>query len=206
MKRLIIFAALLAFEAVWADSTLSFDLPKDYLEKREKKKLLLTIKIPSELTSDEEVINKKRVDTSHVELDPFARNTKPVDFTRLRELSKKGLITGVSKGILEKRNLENKYEICNMLVGINDKFMRLDKEDVIEMGIAKEDIFFMEAMYNQFAEELKMYRHINFAPLIERFQLLKKQLRGGRGDIRVVEVQEEEDGSTILYLTLQEEK
>ncbi|MDD2717495.1 MAG: hypothetical protein PHW04_16515 [Candidatus Wallbacteria bacterium] len=205
-KHLLVYLLLTSWLYCFADSILSFDLPKDYIDKRDRKKLLLSIKIPAELNSDQEAVTKKKIDTSYVELAPWTPNTKPLDYEKLNLLASKGLITGTSDYLLKAGRIKNRYDICNMLSCIYHILFRRDKEDLIEMGVNKDDIFFVEAMFNQFSEELKSYSEIDQNAIKERLKLLKKQLKGGRGEVRVVEVQEEDDGSTLLYLTLQEDK
>jgi len=206
MKRLIILSVL--FSSVFmlfADSTLSFDLPKDYIKKRTKKKLLLTIRIPAKLTTeDDQKLKVKKVDTSYVDLKPFAKVTKPIDYEKLHILAQKGLLSESSVFLLRSKMLKTKYDFMNLISGVYYKIMNSDKESLINSDVNADDIRFIKKLTTDFTPELQSYKQLDIDSFMERLALLTKKLKGGKGEVRVVDVQNEDDGSTILYLTLKE--
>lgn len=208
MKRLLILSILfMTYLISYADSTLSFDLPKDYIKKRNKKQLLLTIKIPAKLTSeDDQKLKTKKVDTSYVDMNPFAKVNIPIDYDKLHILAKKGLLSDTSTFLLNDRMLNTKYDFMNMISAIYNKIMHSDKEKLIENGVNADDIRFIKKLTKDFETELNSYKQLNLPSFYERLSLLTKKLKGGKGEVRVVDVQNEDDGSTILYLTLKENK
>lgn len=205
-KLITLLGIFLISHLLYADSVLSFDLPENYIKKDNKKRLLLTIQIPAKLTSsEEEQLKVKKVDTSYVELKPFKTIKKEIDFEMLNLLAKKGLITGSSYYLLKSKTLKTKYDFLNLINNIYIKIMKWDKAQLINLGVNGDDIVFIIDFVNKFRNELKSYPQINIKEFIEKLKLLKKKLKGGRGEVRVVEIQNNDDGSTLLYLSLSKE-
>ncbi|PLX19554.1 MAG: hypothetical protein C0601_01490 [Candidatus Muiribacterium halophilum] len=205
MKRIITSIILLmSFILVYSESTLTFPV-SDQLEGNEKN-LILKIVIPNEL-EDKEEYKEKKTDFSYFNLDPWPAVDKgKIDWERLNHLVKAGAIRYErTKYLVKNKKINDEYDMFLVLDDILTNIKNSSKDLLLENGMLREDIEYIEKLI---FEDMKGYTkkaHVDPEALKKRLNFLKKQFLAGKGEVRVIKVETNNAGETMIHLRLNEE-
>lgn len=202
LHKSMVLAAMLSSAATFASSTLSVPLPDMF--PKEKKDLLLTITIPSKLPDPVEVKDPPRDHSAYFNMDPFpVTYLSDEDWSMLRRMTRLTLAKNQAADLIRSKDIKTPYELGIVTHNILRNVSFYKKDYLLDNGTTREDIDFIEALLHRQESRLRSWI-IDVDAYKKRLASLKKELRANKGEVRVVRVVSDTDGSTVIHLTLKE--
>ncbi len=204
MKKIIAAILLGAGFLCMAESVITF--PTTEQIGGQKKNLILKIVIPNEL-QDEEDKTEYKPDFSYFNFNPFPDiDRSNIDWETLRGLARKGLLKRErSRYLVNNRAIKNEYEMFFVLNDIIENIERNSKDDMLDKGVTREDITYIEKLVLHDYSNVLARGHMNGAKVKERLDFLKKQFLAGKGEVQVLRVMTNDAGETMIHIQLQED-
>lgn len=187
----------------FASSTLSIPVPDMFPE--EKKELLLTITIPSRLPEPEKEPRPSMDHSHYFDMDPFpAIHLSDEDWDMLRRLVRLNIATNMAESLIRNRSINSPYMLASVTHNILRNVAFYHRDYLLEQGTSREDIEFIESLMERQRARLSTWWSIDLDKYSARLEALKRELRANKGEVRVVRVVSDTDGSTVIHLNLRE--
>lgn len=211
-----IIAIVTASAPARAGSVLSLPLPDDipvYTDKEKYNKYMtLEIKMPESFKDPNPVKKKepKRRNFDYFEFEPYKKvDDDPEMHRAIRNLIAKGLdrkkfAGNAARGLYRRGALDTTWTMGSMIRDMLNNFLDLSDEFILrESGITRENLEDMKYLAKKFKHELFMY---NFNPdnLHNRIEEVRKLMKFNQGVVRVVKVENDMKGGTILHFVVRE--
>lgn len=195
--------ALGPLEAV-ADSTITVPVPDAV--SNEAKNLVLTLTVPTELeritkpSVDEPKRVKRTAYRKYFDLEPFPRVAKREDSGIVADVAQKVVRTDALKKILSKRNVESSYELARSIFHVIDEIFAQPADELSQRGLTRGDLDGLLAVMDRYPKELRIMQ----VGAKQRDDLVKlaKRLSFTDGEVKVVKVETDDIGATVIHLTL----
>jgi len=206
MKKIILSLMLLtSVLMIYGESTLTFPV-SDQLKGNEKN-LILKIVIPNELEEKEDY-QEKESDFSYFNFNPWPEvDRSSIDWERLNHLVESGAITYErTRHLVRNKSLKDEYDMFLVIDDIITNIRNKNKDRLLSDGMLREDIEYIEKLV---FEDMKGYTkkaHVDPEALKKRLNFLKKQFLAGKGEVRVIKVETNNAGETMIHLKLNEEE
>ncbi|MCK9225115.1 MAG: hypothetical protein M0R46_08500 [Candidatus Muirbacterium halophilum] len=204
MKKFLCGFLLFTGICVFSESVITFP-QKDQVQGT-KKNLILKITIPNEMENEEDY-KEKTTDFSYFDLEPFKKiNSSIVNYDILRSFPKKKLVTRTRSSYLcSQKGIKNEYDLFLVLTDIVDSIERKGKDELLENGVTREDINYIEKLiFKDYPNYLK--KTVKDGEKIKtRLAFLKRQFLAGKGEVRVLKVETNDAGETMIHIRLNEE-
>ena len=205
MKKII--SGILLFSVIFTFSESVITFPQKEQIQGTKKNLILKITIPNDL-EDEEEYKEERPDFSYFDFDPFKKlDHSMLDYEILRTFPKKGLTTRTRSSYLcTNKGIKNEYDLLLVMTDVIENIERKGKDELLESGVTREDINYIERLvFKDYTNYLK--KTVKDGEKIKtRLAFLKKQFLAGKGEVRVLRVETNDAGETMIHIRLNEEE
>ncbi len=195
----------LAATCALAESTLTLPLPNATGVPSERVSMSIRVPPKVEPVKPPPRFKLKPAAWSVVDLNPF----KPVPRKKfvlgtLRTFHKKGLLPDRSSAMMLEAGFDNVTVVARMVARTYDRLLDVYKKGALrKVGVTVQDL----ENYQQVVDLLAKQLDANHYPSIEvarRIDEMLQELRktSGEGQIRIIEVAEQKDGSTVLKLEI----
>jgi hypothetical protein len=214
------FAAALLFSinSAYAGSVLSLPLPDDipvYTDNEQYNRYMtLEIKMPESFKDPKPVKEKKeqrKRDFSYFDFNPYKRVEDDPELHRaIKSLLKKGLGKGEFKSnarrsLYNNGRLNSTYTMGTLVRTILVNFMRLTDEQILrDVKFTREDLEDMKYIMKTFKKELFLLGYMNLEKVYNRIEESRKILKFNQGVVRVVKVENDMKGGTVLHFVVRE--
>jgi len=204
-------AAVFSASAVLADSTVSIPVPDSVTS--ESKNLVLTITVPTSLerTYQQQQAQEKKEDkpkktnfNKYFDMNPFPNMVSKEEIGILIRFANSGLIDETSAMVIRSRYIANNYEMARSLASIVEGLMKWPPELIAKAKITRADILDLVKVFDNYTKELKMFKIGGK----ERDYLnrVSQRLSFTDGEVKVVKVETNDIGGTVIHLTLNNTK
>ncbi len=192
--------------AVFADSTLTLPLPSETGQPSER--VSLSIRVPPKVEPQKPPSRFKLKPTawSMVDLKPFKSvPRRKFVYGTLRTFQRKGLLPDRSSIAMLEADLDNLTVAARMVSRLYERLLDVYRKRALrKVGVTVQDL----ENYQQVVDLMAKQLDANHYPSIEvarRIDEMLQELRktSGEGQIRIIEVAEQKDGSTVLKLEIQ---
>jgi hypothetical protein len=204
MKKILCGFLLIAGICAFSESVITFP-QKDQVQGT-KKNLILKITIPNDM-EDEEDYKEKTTDFSYFDLEPFKNiDSSIINYDILKTFPKKRIVTRTRSSYLcSHRSIKNEYDLFLVLTDVVDSLERKSKDELLENGVTREDINYIERLiFKDYPNYLR--KTVKSGDKIKtRLAFLKKQFLAGKGEVRVLKVETNDAGETMIHIRLNEE-
>ncbi len=203
--------ALTAFlyGAASADSTVTIPVPDSVAN--ESKNLVLTITVPTSLEKTYQPVAPKPEDKpkknnfgKYFDLNPFPNMVNNEEVAVLRRFVNKGVVEDISALSVKKNFVANNYEMGRSLASIVNMALRSAPVQLARVGVTRTDVLDLLKVFDNYTKELKMF-NIG-AKERERLSKLSNKLSFTDGEVKVIKVETNDIGSTVIHLTLNDQK
>ncbi len=205
LLRLLAVALLLSVPSARAESTLTLPLPNSSGIPSER--VNLTIKVPPKVEpqTPPSRFKLKPAAWSSVDLNPF----KPVPrkkfvFATLRSFQKKGLLPDQTSKMVLQSGMDSLTITARMVSRLYERLVDAYRKGALrKVGVTVQDLENFQQVVDLMAKQLDTnhYPSIEVARQVDQM-LLEMRKTSGEGQIRIIEVAEQKDGSTVLKLEI----
>jgi hypothetical protein len=204
--------------AASAGSVLSLPLPDDipvYTDNEQYNRYMtLEIKMPESFKDPKPVKKKKakkRSDFSYFSFKPYKSVDDDPELHRaIRSLLNRGLGKGEFKSNARKHlysagRLTSTYTMGTLVKTILRNFMRLSDEQILrEMKFTRTDLEDIKYVMKKFKKELFLLGYQDLEKVYNRVEDARKLLKFNQGVVRVVKVENDMKGGTVLHFVVRE--
>ncbi len=207
-------ASSLALTAVFAgfafaDSTVTIPVPDTVTN--ESKNLVLTITVPTSLektyqpvTQKPEEKPKKNNFTKYFDLNPFPNMVNAEEVDVLKRFVNKGIIEDISAISVKKNFVANNYEMGRTLASVVKTALKSAPDQLARVGLTRTDILDLLKVFDNYTKELRMFNvSMKDRDLLSK---LSNKLSFTDGEVKVIKVETNDIGSTVIHLTLNDQK
>lgn len=200
-----------------AGSVLSLPLPDDipvYTDNEQYNRYMtLEIKMPESFKDPKPVKKKikKKNDFSYFSFSPYKKVDKDPELHRaVRTLLNKGLGNGEFKSNAKKRLYENgrytsTYTMGTLVRTMLKNFMRLTDEQILRiMKFERTDLEDIKYLIKKFKKELFLLGYQDLEKVYDKVEHARKLLKFNQGVVRVVKVENDMKGGTVLHFVVKE--
>lgn len=204
-------AALAAVIAgpVFADSTVTIPVPDTVTN--ESKNLVLTITVPTSLEKTYQPVTPKPEDKpkknnfdKYFDLNPFPNMVSREEVDVLKRFVNKGVIEDISAVSVKKNFVANNYEMGRTLASIVKMALKSAPEQLARVGVTRTDILDLLKVFDNYTRELRMF-NVSMKDR-ELLSKLSNKLSFTDGEVKVIKVETNDIGSTVIHLTLNDQK
>lgn len=199
--------------AAFADSTVSIPVPDTVTN--ESKNLVLTITVPTSLErtyqqqqqqAQEKKDDKKKKNnfSKYFDMNPFPNMINKEEVNILVRFANSGLIDPTAALVIKRRYIANNYEMARSLTAVVEGLQQWPPELIAKAKITRADILDLIKVFDNYTKELKMFKIGGK----ERDYLNKtsQRLSFTDGEVKVVKVETNDIGGTVIHLTLNNTK
>lgn len=200
-----------------AGSVLSLPLPEDipvYTDDSQYNRYMtLEIKMP-ESFKDPEPVKKKEPKVRNFDYFDFNPQKKlendPEIHRALRSLIKKGLAktdfdTSGVRDLYRRGRLDSRLTVAALVRHMMLNFMKFDDEAVLrKLQLERENLEDILFLADKFKHELFLFNNIDVNQVKERVEEVRKLLKFNQGVVRVIKVENDMKGGTILHFVVKE--
>ncbi len=204
------FVCILFFSGeAFADSTVTIPVPDTV--SNESKNLVLTITVPTSLEKTYQPVQQKPEEkpkknnyNKYFDLNPFPNMVNDEEVSVLRRFVNKGVVEDISAVSVKKNFVANNYEMGRTLTSIVNMALRSSPEQLARVGVTRTDILDLLKVFDNYTKELKMF-NVGMKER-ERLSKLSNKLSFTDGEVKVIKVETDDIGSTVIHLTLNDQK
>ncbi len=186
------------------DTTVTIPVPDNVAN--EAKNLTLTITVPTELERVEKPprereIKKKRTEyRKYFDLNPFPSAVTPVDVDILQRFAAKTVKTPALRKVVNFKRAKSAYEIAHDIAAVTRETLEQTVDELATRGVTRGDVNEFITVYDNYPQPLK----IMGVGKKEREELVKlaRKLAFTDGEVKVVKVETNDVGATVIQLTL----
>lgn len=203
--RIMAAALLLCVPPAWAESTLTLPLPNSSGIPSER--VALTIKVPPKVEpqTPPSRFKLKPAAWSSVDLSPFKTvPRKKFVYGTLRSFQKKGLLPDRTSAMVLETGMDSLTIAARMVARLYERLTDAYQKGALrKIGVTVQDLENFQQVVDLMAKQLDAnhYPSIEVARRIDEM-LLEMRKTSGEGQIRIIEVAEQKDGSTVLKLEI----
>lgn len=192
-----------------ADSTVTIPVPDTVAN--ESKNLVLTITVPTSLEKTYQPVAPKPEDkpkknnfNKYFDLNPFPNMVNDEEVAVLRRFVNKGVIEDISAVSVKRNFVANNYEMGRSLASVINMALRSAPDQLARAGVTRSDILDLLKVFDNYTKELRMF-NIGMKDR-ERLSKLSNKLSFTDGEVKVIKVETDDIGSTVIHLTLNDQK
>jgi|GEM_PF-2963296 len=206
----VIFVTGLCCSPAMADSTVTVPVPDTVTN--ESKNLVLTITVPTSLertyqqepNKQAEEKPKKSNYNKYFDMNPFPNMVNRDEVDVLKRFAKRNIVENVSAVSVKENFIINNYEMSRTLVSIVNTVLRMQPEEIAKSGITRTDILDLIKVFDNYTKEMKMFNV--GAKQREKLNKLSNKLSFTDGEVKVIKVETNDIGGTVIHLTLNDQK
>lgn len=209
-----VLASSLALTAVFAgfafaDSTVTIPVPDTVTN--ESKNLVLTITVPTSLEKTYQPVTQKPEDkpkknnfTKYFDLNPFPNMVNAEEVGVLKRFVNKGIVEDISAISVKKNFVANNYEMGRTLASVVKTALKSAPDQLARLGVTRADILDLLKVFDNYTKELRMFNvSMKDRDLLSK---LSNKLSFTDGEVKVIKVETNDIGSTVIHLTLNDQK
>ena len=209
MKKLLFFILLLSVSILqaqfaWSESTVTIPVPEQI--SNESKNLVLTITVPTELerverpTKDAKIRKRKTRYKKYFDLNPFPPIVNPSDPEITKRFGRMVAKDSSLRSVLRRSRVTNAYEMARNLAHITNDLLEQSLDQLVSKGVTRSGINEFITVYDNYPRQLR----IMGVGRREREEMvrLSRKLAFTDGEIKVVRVETNDIGSTVIQLTI----
>ncbi|HOD39595.1 MAG: hypothetical protein BWY32_03224 [bacterium ADurb.Bin243] len=193
----------------FADSTVTIPVPDTVAN--ESKNLVLTITVPTSLEKTYQPVAQKAEEKpkknnygKYFDLNPFPNMVNNEEVAVLKRFVSKGVVEDISAVTVKRNFVANNYEMGRSLASIVNTALKSSPDQLARVGITRTDILDLLKVFDNYTKELKMF-NVGMKDR-ERLSKLSNKLSFTDGEVKVIKVETNDIGSTVIHLTLNDQK
>lgn len=188
-----------------ADSTVTIPVPDSV--SNESKNLVLTITVPTALERTYQQQQKKPEEkpkkinyNKYFDMSPFPNMTNREEVEVVKNFAKKGIADNIARQTIARGMINNNYEMARSLNSVIRAALAMPPEEVAKAKVTRTDLLDLVKVMDNYTKELKMFGITNKHR--DGINKLSQKLSFTDGEVKVVKVETDDIGSTVIHLTL----